>query len=145
MTQTKGAELTNSSLVFLTLVSEPFVQDILSHNKHETAYPFDRADMYTPFNIFIAWADPTKDAIFKKGLVDIRDALEAKLVEEGYTGVTTAPLYSNYALWDVPLNRIYGSNLERLQEVKRKVDPEDIMGLTGGFKITAKASIRDEL
>ncbi|TEB23056.1 FAD-binding domain-containing protein [Coprinellus micaceus] len=142
---TNGAEFTNSSLVFLTLVSEPFLQDILSHNKHDTAYPFNRAEMYTPFNIFIAWADPSKDEWYKQEIEKIRDVLQAKLIEEGYEGVTTAPVYSNYALWDAPAERLYGSNLPKLQEIKRKVDPEDVMGLAGGFKITPKAMIRDEL
>ncbi|KAJ3521485.1 hypothetical protein NMY22_g12295 [Coprinellus aureogranulatus] len=140
-----GAELTNKSLVFLTLVSEPFVPTILSHSKHDTAYPYNRADMYTPFNIFIAWADPSQDKTFKDGIEKIRDGLEAALVKEGYKGVTTAPLYSNYALWDTPLDRIYGSHLPKLQEIKRRVDSEDVMGLAGGFKITSKSTIRDEL
>lgn len=101
--------------------------------------------MYTPFNIFIAWADPTQDKAFKDGIEKIRDGLEAALVKEGYKGVLSAPLYSNYALWDTPLDRIYGSNLSRLQEIKRKVDPEDVMGLAGGFKIAPKSAVRDEL
>jgi hypothetical protein len=129
----------------MTLVSEPFLQDILSHNKHDTAYPFNRAEMYTPFNIFIAWADPSKDEWYKQEIEKIRDVLQAKLIEEGYEGVTTAPVYSNYALWDAPAEKLYGSNLPKLQEIKRKVDPEDVMGLAGGFKITPKATIRDEL
>ena len=54
---------------------------------------------------------------------------------EGYTEIKSSPLYPNYATWDAPLERIYGPNLEKLREVKRRVDPDDVMGLAGGFKI----------
>jgi hypothetical protein len=48
--------------------------------------------------------------------------------------VGSAPLYTNYALYDTPLNRIYGANLPRLKAIKAAVDPGNVMGLAGGFK-----------
>ena len=143
--QSVGPELSDKSLVFLGFVSEPFLPSILSHNTHDTAYPFTRDVLYTPFNIFVAWADPSQDAAMKKAIESIGAVLEKALVEEGYKGVPTSPLYPNYALWDAPLERIYGTNLPRLQDIKRKVDPEDVMGLAGGFKVSPKAVVRDEL
>lgn len=44
------------------------------------------------------------------------------------------PLYGNYALADTPLEAMYGANVERLTSIKKKVDPENVMGLAGGFK-----------
>ena len=102
--------------------------------------------MYTPFAILASWTDPAYDDDVKKGMEAIRDKLEAILVHgEGHTGVPTSPLYQNYALWDAPLDRIFGTNLPRLQAVKRRVDPEDVMGLAAGFKITPVSAVRDEL
>ena len=101
--------------------------------------------MYTPFAIIVAWADPAYDNDIKKGVEKIRDRLVEALVDEGYKGVPTSPLYPNYALWDAPLDRIYGGNLPRLQRVKRRVDPEGVMALAGGFKISPEPAIRDEL
>ncbi|KIY62385.1 hypothetical protein CYLTODRAFT_361562, partial [Cylindrobasidium torrendii FP15055 ss-10] len=49
--------------------------------------------------------------------------------------LSNAPLYPNYAIFDTPLEKIYGVNLEKLKEVKARVDPENVMGLAGGFKI----------
>ena len=43
-------------------------------------------------------------------------------------------LYGNYALADTPLEAIYGVNVERLTSIKKEVDPENVMGLAGGFK-----------
>jgi FAD/FMN-containing dehydrogenase len=49
--------------------------------------------------------------------------------------LTNAAPYVNYALFGTPLERIYGGQLERLREIKRKYDPENIMALTGGWKL----------
>ena len=43
-------------------------------------------------------------------------------------------MYLNYTLFDEPLENIDGSNLPRLREIKAEIDPEDVMGLAGGFK-----------
>ena len=81
----------------------------------------------------------------RAAIKNIGEVLEKTLVEEGYEDVPTSPLYTNYALWDAPLERIYGTNLPRLQDIKRRADPEDVMGLAGGFKVPPKAVVRDEM
>jgi hypothetical protein len=48
--------------------------------------------------------------------------------------VSRAALYPNYALFGTPLEDMYGGNVERLQKIKAAVDPEDVMGLAGGWK-----------
>ena len=48
--------------------------------------------------------------------------------------VADAPLYSNYAIFDTPMERIYGANLPKLQALKAQYDPENVMGLAGGWK-----------
>jgi hypothetical protein len=42
--------------------------------------------------------------------------------------------YVNYALFGTPVEAIYGGHLERLREIKKKYDPEDVMGLADGWK-----------
>ncbi|KAI6120590.1 hypothetical protein EDD16DRAFT_1518683 [Pisolithus croceorrhizus] len=49
-------------------------------------------------------------------------------------GAPQAPRYPNYAIFDTPLELIYGDNLPRLRSLQRQVDPEHVMGLTGGFR-----------
>jgi Berberine and berberine like len=39
--------------------------------------------------------------------------------------------YVNYALFRTPLEVMYGEHLERLREIKKRYDPEDVMGLAG--------------
>jgi hypothetical protein len=44
-------------------------------------------------------------------------------------------LYPNYAIWDTPVKQIYGRNLQRLRNIRDAVDPDNVMSLTGGFKV----------
>ncbi|KAF8269916.1 hypothetical protein EI94DRAFT_1572930, partial [Lactarius quietus] len=48
--------------------------------------------------------------------------------------VSQAAVYVNYALFDTPLKDIFGRNLPRLRKIRDYIDPEDVMGLAGGFK-----------
>jgi hypothetical protein len=48
--------------------------------------------------------------------------------------LSQAAVYVNYALFDTPLEDIYGENVPRLRKIRAEIDPEDVMGLAGGFK-----------
>jgi hypothetical protein len=48
--------------------------------------------------------------------------------------LSDAAVYVNYALFDTPLENMYGRNLARLHRIKDKIDPERVMDLAGGFK-----------
>jgi FAD/FMN-containing dehydrogenase len=85
--------------------------------------------------MLFAWTDPAQDEFFEAAIKRAHDTLEAALVAEGHDDVREAPLYSNYALSDTPLDRIYGTNLPKLKEIKERVDPDNVMGLAGGFKV----------
>lgn len=54
---------------------------------------------------------------------------------DGQSSVGTAAAYPNYAMYDTPVELLYGDNVPRLQAIKATVDPFDIMGLAGGFKL----------
>ncbi len=86
-----------------------------------------------PLNIYFAWAfDAFDKEIFdaiKQSATRIRNAALA----DGQN-ITDAPLYPNYAIFDTPLNKMYGGNVDRLKALKRSIDPSNVMGLAGGFK-----------
>ena len=48
--------------------------------------------------------------------------------------VSHAALYVNYALYGTPLKDMYGGNVERLRAIRAAIDPDDVMGLAGGWK-----------
>lgn len=86
-----------------------------------------------PLNIYFAWTINAFDNnIFnaiKRSATRIRDAALA----DGQN-ITNAPLYPNYAIFDTPLDKMYGGNVDRLKALKRRVDPSNVMGLAGGFR-----------
>jgi FAD/FMN-containing dehydrogenase len=57
-----------------------------------------------------------------------------KTALEGGQNVSNAAVYTNYALYGTPLEQMYGGNVERLRAIRAAVDPNDVMGLTGGWK-----------
>ena len=60
--------------------------------------------------------------------------LSALAQVEGLIPDNRTSSYGNFVQPTTPLVDIYGDNLRPLQELKRKVDPDNIMGLAGGFK-----------
>jgi hypothetical protein len=64
------------------------------------------------------------------------DALHNAVLGDGQNvSLSHAPVYANIALFDTPLEDIYGSNMPSLRKIETEVDPEDMMGLAGGFKV----------
>jgi len=45
-----------------------------------------------------------------------------------------AATYVNYALFGTPVEAMYGENLGRLRKIKKKYDPDHVMGLAGGWE-----------
>ncbi|KIL59111.1 hypothetical protein M378DRAFT_85489 [Amanita muscaria Koide BX008] len=112
---------------------EPFLSSILSHNTSLSAYPPTREKTYLPLNIYFAWLLSSFDRdnfdAVKQSATRIRDVA----VAEGQD-LSNAPLYPNYAIFDTPLSQMYGGNVEKLNALKKRVDPSNVMGLAGGFK-----------
>ncbi|ESK82230.1 putative fad dependent oxidoreductase [Moniliophthora roreri MCA 2997] len=103
----------NHSFISLVITPEPFAQP----NAHK-----------------LDWEDPASDEFFVNAMSKAQRAIQARAIEEGQSFPDDI-LYNNYAPASTPLELIYGDNLGRLREIKRRIDPENIMGLAGGFKI----------
>ncbi|KAI3616345.1 putative fad dependent oxidoreductase [Moniliophthora roreri] len=61
---------------------------------------------------------------------------ETKASNRSFIALTIAPepFAQPNGHTNTPLELIYGDNLGRLREIKRRIDPENVMGLAGGFK-----------
>ncbi|KAG7095625.1 hypothetical protein E1B28_006349 [Marasmius oreades] len=130
-----GSRLSLLSGNFISYQVEPFLPGVLSHASSPSAYPPSRSVMYLPFNVYYAWTFSFSDSKFHDTIRASVQHLTNVAVAEGQSGVETASPYPNYAMYDTPVTRIYGENLGRLQSVKARVDPSNIMRLTGGFKV----------
>ncbi len=129
-----GQALARKSAVVVSYDIEPFTQAILSHNTTFTAYPPDRSVVMSPFNINYAWASAEFDTDFYAAVRQSKATLRSALFLNGQSVANGASAYPNYALFDTPLNQMYGANIQRLKALTKKVDPDNVMGLAGGFK-----------
>ncbi|KAI9437994.1 FAD-binding domain-containing protein [Lactarius indigo] len=117
----------------LSLILEPFLKDLFSHGP-DSAYPPDRSHALFPTGVSFKYANASLDDTVSKGLRSFSDTVTAAAVADGQN-VSHASVYPNYALFDTPLEDIYGANLPRLHAIRKAVDPKNVMGLTGGFKL----------
>lgn len=64
----------------------------------------------------------------------MKDALLETARSEGQD-LSACPYYPNYAAAATPVDEMYLGNLPVLKALKKRYDPDNVMGLTGGFKI----------
>ncbi|KAI0258442.1 FAD-binding domain-containing protein [Gloeopeniophorella convolvens] len=128
-----GAKLgPHDEKVFILYAVQPFDRDIFSHGA-PSAYPPDRSRSYCPTNLNFGWTDPARDGAMLDAMRQSTDALWAAALADGQD-LADATTYGNYALPDVPSEGVYGKNIQRLREIRRKYDPEDVMSLAGGYR-----------
>ncbi|KAI0033274.1 FAD-binding domain-containing protein [Vararia minispora EC-137] len=119
-------------LSFVSVSIEPFNSALFSHGA-PSAYPPDRSRGIFPTNVFFSWQNATSDDVFVSAMKNLTGHVRRTAVAEGQD-VEHAAVYDNYALGDTPLEDIYGHNVARLHWIRTAIDPDDVMGLAGGFK-----------
>jgi len=124
------ASLDKNATVTVTL--EPFDSGVFSHGSG-SAYPPDRSQAVFPSVAGVTWTNASIDGIVASALRKESATIHAVALADGQN-VSHAAVYVNYALFDTPLEDIYGQNVPRLRKIRAAIDPDDVMGLTGGFK-----------
>lgn len=90
----------------------------------------------SPFNINYAWESATFDDEFYAAAEQSKIALQRALLLNGQSAALQASSYPNYALFGTPLSQLYGAaNVKVMKKLKKMVDPDNIMGLAGGFRL----------
>ena len=125
----------NKSAVMVGVAVEPFLPTIFQHSNIPSAYPPDRSVAILPYNLIYGWTDPQFDKDFHGMAQEAAARIRDIAVSQGQSRTLNASHYPNYAVFDTPLTDIYGKNVARLKAIKRKVDPLNVMGLAGGFKL----------
>ncbi|KIL58355.1 hypothetical protein M378DRAFT_170711 [Amanita muscaria Koide BX008] len=118
---------------FVTYTAEPFLPTILGHSTLSSAYPPTRDMVFSPFLIYFAWLDGALDNQVFNNIKESAARIRQAVIEDGQN-ITGAPKYPNYALFDTPVDEIYGGNVNRLKALRSRVDPSNVMGLAGGFR-----------
>ena len=119
--------------VFISYDVEPFLPTLFTHGSG-SAYPPDRSKGYLPLNIYYAWILTIADNVFQSAMKESAQTIVNAAIAEGQD-IEDAAIYSNYALFDTPVTKLYGANTKILQAIKYKYDPANVMGLAGGFKL----------
>ncbi|KAG9308223.1 FAD-binding domain-containing protein [Chiua virens] len=115
-------------------ISLAFLPSLFSHNMTPSAYPPSRTQGFFPLNIHFAWNQTENDQAVYDAARMTAGTLQAHSMEDG-SGVAPPVVYPNYAMFGTPVVNLFGEHLPRLQAIKVAVDPDNVMGLAGGFKI----------
>ena len=125
----------NGSLGYATLL---WLQSYLSHANSPSAFapPSARQPGKAPNPLFVIgnWENATYDHEFVAAAEETVRRLSVVAKAEGVLLTDPPALYGNYVDANTPLVDIYGENLPILQALKAKIDPNNVMGLAGGFK-----------
>jgi hypothetical protein len=116
----------------VTSVLEPFDKGIFSHGR-DSAYPPDRSQVVFPSLLTAHWSNASLDDTMAFALRNISDTIHSAALADGQK-VSRAAKYPNYALFRTPLESMYGGNVEKLRKIRAAIDPDGVMGLTGGWK-----------
>ena len=111
---------------------EPNDKGMFSHGS-DSAYPPDRSHAIFPTSVAAIWSNASLDETMAFALRNISNVIHAAALADGQN-VSNAAIYPNYALFGTPLEAIYGGNVGRLRRIRAAIDPEDVMGLAGGWK-----------
>lgn len=130
-----GARLSLATATFISYDVEPFMTTLFTKAPaSSSAYPPSRARGLLPLNIYYAWLLPSSDELMRDAAVASAQQLTDVAIAQGQD-IADAALYGNYAIDGTPLERLYGDNLDQLQATKQKYDPQNVMGLAGGWKL----------
>jgi hypothetical protein len=83
--------------------------------------------------LIYSFENATLDDTLSRAMRKQSEALRIAAVADGQD-LSHASVYPNFALFDTPLEDMYGANVPRLRQIKADIDPNDVMGLAGGFK-----------
>lgn len=106
---------------FISFDIEPFLN--YSQFARDAAWPHTNNAL--PLNLYFSWTNPAKDGFWKRAILEASRVIEETARQEGQ-GVGELLLYPNYAMVENEVGRVYGEgdgNLERIEEVRRRVDP----------------------
>ena len=116
---------------------EPFLPSHLSHSSSPSAFPAPSARLGnapSPLLIYFGWKGSRYDHDFVAAVKETAKRLTVIAEAEGLLHKDPSIVYGNYAHAETPLEHIYGENLTLLRKLRARIDPDNVMGLAGGFK-----------
>jgi hypothetical protein len=110
--------------------SEGMFDNISSDSEQNGAWPHKKGEPNHPILVFAEWEGRKNDTFWISEMKRVLNVLSAKVPQK------SLPVYSNTALAEyTKVEDVYRGNLERLKNIRDKVDPAKLMRLAGGFKL----------
>jgi len=130
-----NSTLDSKTGIVLRFLIEPLVSTSLDKSQGD-AYPHVASSTpLFPIGIQFSWQSPSDDDIFVNEIKSTYDTvLQIALNDVQDVGGSKQIRYPNYAIDHTPLSQMYGNNLDKLKNIRKTWDPNNIMYLTGGFK-----------
>ena len=132
------AQLTPKSAALLSYAIEPFMQTYGTHATSPSAWPPAQARQPgkapLPLLADFTWLDARFDNDFVAAAEESIKRITVVAKAEGVLVDNPKALYGNYVDANTPLVDIYGDNLPKLKALRAAIDPQNVMGLTGGFR-----------
>jgi hypothetical protein len=88
--------------------------------------PYEYVNNHVLYHLY----DPSTTAFVIR---NFSETIKSVAIADGQN-VSHAAKYVNNALFNTPLEDIYGGNLERLRKIREGFDLDDVMGLAGGWR-----------
>ncbi|KAH9990392.1 hypothetical protein BJV77DRAFT_963381 [Russula vinacea] len=110
---------------------EPYDNGMFSHGS-DSAYPPDRSHAMFPTVLIAVWSNSSLDETMAFALRNISNTIHAVALTMGRM-FTCSGLCQLRASWHTARGHLWW-NVERLRQIKAAIDPEDVMGLAGGWK-----------
>lgn len=139
-----SAQSRRKSGIFFSYNIEPFLPSYLSHANSPSAWPTTTTRRSiqppNPLLVYFGWTEARDDDYFVSAVEESVNRLSVVAQADGSLSSPPLPLYGNYVDFKTPLVDIYGDNLPVLQALKAKIDPDNVMGLAGGFKFGSNSN-----
>lgn len=97
----------------------------------DSAWPHKQGGL--PLNLYFAWDNPADDQFWHRAFLDTASRIRAQAEKEGQD-LSNLLLYPNYCLASTPVKQMYGGNVQRLREIRKRYDPNNVMSLTTAFR-----------
>ena len=123
------------SVTLIGAIVEPIHPHAWS-NAVPSAFPHDSTHDRFPIFFSIAWQNPADDNYVFDAVKSIAASIREVATKEGQDilGEKDVKYPGSSSFWSQP-EEIYGESLPRLRDVRKRYDPEDVMGLAGGYNL----------
>ncbi|PWN37047.1 FAD-binding domain-containing protein [Meira miltonrushii] len=127
-----NADLLHSGFYFHVAI-EPAGHNYGAYADPTNSSPFPYYKSPQSLLFYFGWVSELDDEFYFQAIKNAVQLVEDQARSEGQN-VDNLEVYPNYSIFDTPPEKLFGdTNLARLQEIKKKYDPNGIMRLTTSF------------